>query len=106
MVYRYVGKFRRTLCNCDGQCHIPFYLNRRISKGKYSKADVQKWLQGKSVDFSPVETLSELREKVKLIMPKEKKYKLDEIAFQMGHEVVRLSPYHCQYNPIELIWGK
>ncbi|KAF0758903.1 Uncharacterized protein FWK35_00011388 [Aphis craccivora] len=22
----------------------------------------------------------------------------------MGHEVVRLPPYHCQYNPIESIW--
>jgi len=29
---------------------------------------------------------------------------LDEIALQMGHEVVRLPPYHCQYNPIESIW--
>lgn len=38
-------------------------------------------------------------------MPKEKKYELDEIALQMGLEVVRLFPYHCQYNPIELIWA-
>jgi hypothetical protein len=22
----------------------------------------------------------------------------------MGYLVVRMSPYHCQYNPIELIW--
>ncbi|KAF0748982.1 DDE 3 domain-containing protein [Aphis craccivora] len=51
-------------------------------------------------------TLSELREKVKLTMPKEKKYKSDEIALQMGHEVVKLPPYHCQYNPIELIWAQ
>lgn len=46
--------------------------------------------------------LCELRERV----PKEKKYELDEIALQMGHEVVRLPPYHCQYNPIELIWAQ
>jgi len=39
-------------------------------------------------------------------LPKEKIYKLDEIAFQLGHEVVRLPPYHCQYNPIELIWAQ
>ncbi|KAL4119462.1 hypothetical protein QTP88_012269 [Uroleucon formosanum] len=24
----------------------------------------------------------------------------------MGHEMVRLPPYHCQYNPIELIWAQ
>lgn len=37
---------------------------------------------------------------------KKKKYKLDEVSLQMGHEVVRLPPYHCQYNPIELIWAQ
>lgn len=35
-----------------------------------------------------------------------KKYKLNELTFQMGQEVVRFPPYHCQYNPIELIWAK
>jgi len=35
-----------------------------------------------------------------------KKYELDEIALTMGHEVIRLPPYHCQYNPIELIWAQ
>lgn len=75
-------------------------------KANTRKADVQKWLEKKSVNFSPLETLSELREKVKLTMPKEKIYKLDEIALEMGHEVVRLPPYHCQYNPIELIWAQ
>ncbi|VVC42664.1 Hypothetical protein CINCED_3A012861 [Cinara cedri] len=81
-------------------------LTEKYPKANTQKADVQKWLQGKSVDFSPVETLSELREKVKLTMSKEKKYKLDEIALQMGHKMVRLPPYHCQYNPIKLIWAQ
>jgi len=35
-----------------------------------------------------------------------KKYELDVLALEMGHEVVRLPPYYCQYNPIELIWGQ
>jgi len=60
----------------------------------------------KNIDFSPVETLDELREKVKLSMSRGKMYKLDEPTFHMGHEVVRLPLYHCQYNPIELIWAQ
>ncbi|VVC34101.1 Hypothetical protein CINCED_3A015520 [Cinara cedri] len=36
----------------------------------------------------------------------EKNYKLDEIALQMGHEVLRIPLNHCQYNPIELIWAQ
>lgn len=36
------------------------------------KADIQKWLQEKSIQFTPEETLCELQEKVKLSMPREK----------------------------------
>uniref|UniRef100_A0A2S2P977 Tc1-like transposase DDE domain-containing protein n=1 Tax=Schizaphis graminum TaxID=13262 RepID=A0A2S2P977_SCHGA len=67
------------------------------------KADVQQWLREKNVEFSPIESLAELREKVKNTIPRGKKYKLDELTFQMGHEVVRLPPYHRNYNPTELI---
>jgi len=75
-------------------------------KSNAIKSSVQQWLRENGVDFSPLQTLSELREIVKSLIPKEKKYELDEIALQMGHEVVRLPPYHCQYNPIELIWAQ
>lgn len=47
-----------------------------------------------------------LREKIKLTMPRKKVYKLDQIASQMGHEVVILPPYHCKYNPKELFWAQ
>ena len=33
-------------------------------------------------------------------------YVIDKIAEEHGHKVVRLPPYHCQYNPIELIWAQ
>ena len=32
-------------------------------------------------------------------------YKVDESLKRKGHEVLRLPPYHCEFNPIELIWG-
>ncbi|GBO04710.1 hypothetical protein AVEN_70563-1 [Araneus ventricosus] len=32
-------------------------------------------------------------------------YARDQIAHEMGHEVV-LPPHHCQYNPIELLWAQ
>ncbi|KAL4123310.1 hypothetical protein QTP88_015508 [Uroleucon formosanum] len=64
------------------------------------------WLKNQNISFSPLETLSELRERVNLLKPTFKRYELDEIASSMGHEVVRLPPYHCQYNPIELIWAQ
>ncbi|GBP00310.1 hypothetical protein EVAR_102320_1 [Eumeta japonica] len=33
-------------------------------------------------------------------------YALDEMAKEKGHQVLRLPPYHCQYNAIELIWAQ
>ncbi|VVC41363.1 Ribonuclease H-like domain [Cinara cedri] len=50
--------------------------------------------------------LTELEKKVKMAKSREKRYQLDELAYQMGHEVIRLPPYHCQYNPNELIWAQ
>ena len=32
-------------------------------------------------------------------------YQIDQIATDNGMEVVRLPPYHCHYNPIELTWA-
>ncbi|XP_050497365.1 uncharacterized protein LOC126878599 [Diabrotica virgifera virgifera] len=30
---------------------------------------------------------------------------LDQVIESYGHHVLRLPPYHCQFNPIEYIWG-
>lgn len=65
-------------------------LSINYPKSNAIKPSIQQWLREKEVDFSPLETVSELRERVKSLIPKEKIYELDEIALQMGHEVVRL----------------
>ncbi|GBL81144.1 hypothetical protein AVEN_83195-1 [Araneus ventricosus] len=33
-------------------------------------------------------------------------YRIDKIASETGHKVLRLPPYHCELNPIELIWAQ
>ena len=40
---------------------------------------------------------------VKLSNPKPK-YVIDEMERLAGHEVIRIPPYHCEPNPIELCW--
>ncbi|XP_025200515.1 uncharacterized protein LOC112598321 [Melanaphis sacchari] len=67
---------------------------------------LEEWLTNQNIVFSSEERLSELRERVKKLIPTCKQYELDEIAQQMDHEVIRLPPYPCQYNPIESIWIK
>lgn len=36
----------------------------------------------------------------------ETKYVVDEMAKNEGHDVLRLPPYHCIFNPIELVWAE
>lgn len=105
--------FEQLLQSLEEPCVIvmdnaPYHsmLEDNFPKSNARKADIQEWLTKKKINFSPLETVAELREKVKVLIPTEKKYELDEFAFKMGHEVVRLPPYHCQYNPIEMIWAQ
>ena len=36
----------------------------------------------------------------------ERTYEIDKIAKDFGHCVIRLPPYYCEFNPIELIWAQ
>lgn len=63
------------------------------------KADIMERLLRKGVPFSPTETRDELLYKEE-IRDAKKTYELDQLANEIGHEVVHLPPYRCQYNPI------
>lgn len=66
--------------------------------------EIKMWLEQNNVPFD-----SDLRKPSLLALVKrhkpEPEYEIDEIIGQHGHTVVRLPPYHCDLNPIELIWA-
>lgn len=78
----------------------------KIPSLKTRKAEILSWLQSKNIAHNPNVTVPELLVIVKQHREKYRIYELDALAAEMGHEVVRLPPYHCQYNPIELIWAQ
>lgn len=80
-------------------------LLEKVPNTSWNKCDIQEWLSKRNVPFFNHEFKAELLERV-APFKKEKKYELDELALQFGHQVVRLPPYHCQYNPIELVWAQ
>ena len=82
-------------------------VTEKIPTTNSKKQDIVSWLTSKQIPHDPRRTIPELRQIVdqyKGLFPKV--YELDKIAAEMGHEVVRLPPYHCHYNPIELIWAQ
>lgn len=84
------------------------YHSRRQEKipvTSWKKTDIQEWLSSKQISFEAKETKVQLLEKVKEVKSRYQSYVIDEMAKAVGVEVLRLPPYHCELNPIELVWA-
>ncbi|KAH6925968.1 hypothetical protein HPB50_012836 [Hyalomma asiaticum] len=78
----------------------------KVPSSSSRKADIQCWLKSKSIPFSDDYLKSELLQLVKQNKHMFLAYHIDTLASAAGHEVVRLPPYHCELNPIELVWSQ
>ncbi|CAH2010038.1 unnamed protein product [Acanthoscelides obtectus] len=70
------------------------------------KSDMQQSLREKGIPFDDSCVKAELYETIKQHKPANISYVTDEMARQCGVTVLRLPPYHCELNPIELIWAQ
>jgi transposase len=73
--------------------------------GSRKKKTFQNGCENNCIEYDPTEAIPELLLHVTPYKSREKVYEVDQIANEMGHLVIRLPPYHCQYNAIELIWA-
>lgn len=70
------------------------------------KEDIVQWLREHKVTVDDALKKVELIELVSRNKPQFPTYVIDEVAYEYGHRVIRLPPYHCHYNAIELIWAQ
>ncbi|GBP21985.1 hypothetical protein EVAR_18626_1 [Eumeta japonica] len=68
-------------------------------------AVIKEWLQSNNIPYDDNWRKCKLLKAVKIISLIFPTYQIDEILKSHGHKVLRLPPYHCTLNPIELIWG-
>lgn len=71
----------------------------------WKKADIINWLKNKGEIVDETMCKSDLLERVAVIKPQYDQYVIDEVAKVANKTVVRLPPYHCELNPIELAWS-
>lgn len=69
------------------------------------KNDIIVWLEENNIPHDSSHTKAELLLTVKANKDKQM-YDIDQLAHSHGHKVLRLPPYHCHLNPIELIWSQ
>ena len=77
----------------------------RIPTMNSTKQYMQDWLTAHEIPFPEHALKRELHALIRASNPTQK-YAVDEMAKAAGHEVVRLPPYHCELNPIELAWSQ
>ena len=70
------------------------------------KGAMQEWLTSNNVAWDEAMIKPQLYALVQIHKPRLTKYVIDELARANGHFVLRLPPYHCELNPIELIWSQ
>lgn len=78
----------------------------KIPTIKTKKEDIQTWLRDKNITFPEDCLKKELLAEVQKVKHKYSMNIVDEMATSHGLTVLRLPPYHCELNPIELVWSQ
>ena len=72
---------------------------------KWRKQQFVDWLTEKNITFSDKALRAELWTLVKSEREKFPDKVMETVAKEYVHEILRLPPYHCELNPIELAWA-
>ncbi|RZC39542.1 DDE 3 domain containing protein, partial [Asbolus verrucosus] len=77
----------------------------KIPNTSSNKEEIKEFLQNNDLFFEESYTKKQLLEVLKT-RQFTKKYNVDDMAKERGFQVLRLPPYHCNFNPIEMIWAE
>lgn len=85
------------------------YHSRLLEKWpakNWKKDEMRKWLEEKKIHFEESDTKVLLWNRISLVPKGEKIFVTDKLIGEAGHQVLRLPPYHCQFNAIEMVWSQ
>lgn len=85
------------------------YHNKYVEKPPNSntrKQDMIDWLSKHNVPIDPSLTKLEIYEIICKYKQDFVEYSIDKLMNEYGHSVLRLPPYHPDFNPIENIWSQ
>lgn len=81
-------------------------LVEKLPSSSWRKEDIKNWLDEKDIEYDNDFLKKELLKLANVHKQKYKIYAIDQMALERNIIVLRLPPYHCELNPIELIWAQ
>lgn len=104
--------FKSILPELDPGCVIVMdnasYHSLRVEKipnTSSTKSTIKEWLDSKNIPYEATDLKKDLLERVAQNRHLYEDYVVDSLARNSGRIVLRLPPYHCELNPIELVWA-
>jgi len=87
--------------------NIPYHSVKKdqIPVMSWKKQDTIQWLERKGQIIEQPMVKAELMDRVNALKPQYNTYVIDEYAEKNNKIVLRLPPYHCELNPMELAWS-
>lgn len=85
------------------------YHSRKLEKipgTSSTKEEIKEWLRSKDIFFEEDYLKAELLQVVKSFKPNYNSYIIEDIARDENVKILRLPPYHCELNPIEMVWSE
>jgi transposase/DNA-directed RNA polymerase subunit H (RpoH/RPB5) len=88
--------------------NAPYHCRKRekLPNNSWSKNNIKIWLTSKGIPFEDDILKAQLVHIAQQNKDKYNVYSVDEMAQLQNKTILRLPPYHCELNPIELIWAQ
>lgn len=88
--------------------NAPYHSRRsvKIPRQSNNKTEICQWLDENNIPHPPKEQILKA-ELLKLVDKSgiKDRFAVEDICEAHGHSVIRLPPYHCHLNPIEMAWA-
>ena len=94
--------------SCIVMDNAPYHSMQTVKIPNMSsrKDAMQGWLTANNIPWESSMIKVQLYTLIQRHKPRCTSHVIDELARQHGHYIHRLPPYHCELNPIELIWAQ
>ncbi|KAH8038503.1 hypothetical protein HPB51_001676 [Rhipicephalus microplus] len=87
--------------------NAPYHTRReeKLPTTAWKKGLMQERLKSKKITYSKRLIKKQLLKLVESVNPRFLSYIIDNTAVKARFIVLRLPPYHCEFNPNELVWA-